>query len=85
MNHEEKIQHIETDIAELKHQLMKLEFQNKKDIIESEGQFNERSDKIQRQLGYITKLAGITYQELDLLDEKITQGGKILASPRKRV
>lgn len=92
MNHEEKIQQIETETAELKHQIMKLEFQHKKDIIEAEKEFkrsqqafNERSDKIQRQLDYITRLAGITYEELDLLDEKITKGGEILASPRKRV
>ncbi len=85
MNHEEKIRQIETETAELKHQIMKLEFQHKKDIIEAEKEFNERHNKIQKHLDYITKLARITYEELDLLDEKITKGGEILAAPRKRV
>ena len=92
MNHEEKIHQIETETAELKHQIMKLEFQHKKDIVEAEKkfniskqEFNERHNKIQKHLDYITRLAGITYEELDLLDEKITRGGEILASPRKRV
>lgn len=85
MSNENKIERLELETVELKNQLLKLEFQHKKDIVETEKRFNERSEKIQRQLDYITKLAGITYQELDLLDEKIIQGGQILTSSRKRV
>ncbi len=82
---ETKIEELQTETSELKSQLLKLEFRHKKDIVEAEKRFSERTEKIQRQLDYITKLARITYQELDLLDEKIMQSGKVLASARKRV
>ena len=92
MNHEEKIQQIELEMTEMKSQILKLEFQHKKDIKEAEKyikeaekRFDDRNDKIQRQLDYITKLAGITYQELDLLDEKLVRTGQVAASPRKRI
>jgi uncharacterized protein (DUF1919 family) len=85
MNHETKIQQIELEMTEIKSQILKLEFQHKKDIKEAEKRFDDRNDKIQRQLDYITKLAGVTYQELDLLDEKLVRSGQVAASPRKRI
>jgi hypothetical protein len=78
LNHEEKIKQIEAETAEIKRQMMKLEFQHKKDIVEAqkrfdeaEKRFDERSDKIQRQLDYITKLVGISFEELDQMDERL--------------
>jgi hypothetical protein len=57
---------------------MKMEFRHKKYIAEtekhlkkSEKRFDERSDKIQRQLDYITKLVGISFEELDQMDERL--------------
>ncbi len=92
MNHEEKIQQIELEMTEMKSQILKLEFQHKKDIMEAEKdiaeaqkRFNERDEKIQRRIDYVAKLAGITYQELDLLDEKLVRTGQVAASPRKRI
>lgn len=85
MNHEEKIREIELEMSEIKSQILKLEFRQKKDTAEAEKRFNNRHDKIQRQLDHITKLAGITYKELDLLDEKIIRSGQVAASPRKRL
>jgi hypothetical protein len=85
MNHETKLQQIELEMSEMKSQILKLEFQHKKDIMEAEKRFNERDEKIQRRLDYVAKLAGITYEELDLLDEKIIRSGQVAASPRKRL
>jgi hypothetical protein len=85
MNYEEKMQQLELEMTEMKSQILKLEFQHKKDSKEAEKRFDDRNDKIQRQLDYITKLAGITYQELDLLDEKLARAGQVAASPRKRI
>jgi 23S rRNA maturation-related 3'-5' exoribonuclease YhaM len=92
MNHETKLQQIELEMTEMKSQILKLEFRHKKDIMEAEKntaeaekRFNERDEKIQRQLDYVAKLAGITYEELDLLDEKIIRSGQVAVSPRKRV
>jgi 23S rRNA maturation-related 3'-5' exoribonuclease YhaM len=92
MNHEEKIQQIELEMTEIKSQILKLEFRHKKDIVEAqreikeaEKRFNERDEKIQRRIDYVAKLAGITYEELDLLDEKLVRTGQVAVSPRKRV
>ena len=85
MNHEEKIKQIEAETAEIKQQIMKLEFQHKKDIVESEKRFNERSEKIQAKLDeiaerqnrtqnhldHITKLVGVSFEELDQMDERL--------------
>ncbi len=85
MNHEEKMQQIELEMTEMKGQILKLEFRHKKDLTEAEKRFNERDEKIQRRLDYVAKLAGITYEELDLLDDKLVRSGQVAASPRKRV
>jgi uncharacterized protein (DUF1919 family) len=85
MNHEEKMQQLELEMTEMRSQILKLEFRHKKDIKEAEKRFDDRNDKIQRQLNYITKLAGITYQKLDLLDEKLVRTGQVATSPRKRI
>jgi hypothetical protein len=85
MSHETKMQQLELEMTEMKSQILKLEFRHKKDIIEAEKRFNERDEKIQRRLDYVAKLAGVTYQELDLLDDKLVRSGQVAASPRKRV
>ncbi len=85
MNHEEKIQQLELEMTEMKSQILKLEFRHKKDIMEAEKRFSERDEKIQRRIDYVAKLAGITYEELDLLDEKLVRTGQVAASPRKRI
>jgi hypothetical protein len=56
---------------------MKMEFRHKKDIAEtekhlkeSEKRSDERRDKIQWRLDYITKLVGISFAKLDQMDER---------------
>lgn len=80
---EERIEKIEVECSEIRRQILQLEFQHKKDDAETEKRFKERSDKIQLQLDYITKLAGITYEELDLLDGKLLETGYLLIEPRQ--
>jgi hypothetical protein len=57
---------------------MKMEFRHKKYIAEtekhlkkSEKRSDERRDKIQWRLDYITKLVGISFAELDQMGEKL--------------
>ena len=64
-------------MEEIRQELMKLEFQHKKDIAEAEGRFNQRFDRIQIQLeetqiiqkqtqahlSHITKLVGISFEK----------------------
>ncbi len=85
MEHQERLNNIEAECDELRRQILQLEFQHKKDSVEAEKQFTDRYEKTQRQLDYITRLVGITYEELDLLDDKIIESGSILTKPRKRV
>ncbi|MGH9949319.1 MAG: hypothetical protein ACRD6X_19270 [Pyrinomonadaceae bacterium] len=78
-----KIDKIEAETSEIKRRLMQLEFQHKKDIAEAEKRFNARDNMIQKRLDHLSKLAGITYEEMEFLDEKLVGAGRELAKPRK--
>jgi hypothetical protein len=82
--HNKRLQAIELDTEKLRRQIMQLEFQLKKDIVEANKQFKESNDQITKQIKYIAKLAGITYDELDKLDFKISEAGRQLSKPRER-
>jgi len=89
--HKKRIDEIKAETEEIRRQIMKLEFQHKKDIVEAnreaakaDKRFNERQDNMQKHLDYITRLAGVTYEELDLLDEKLQKTGRYLTLPRER-
>src|SRR5262249_23739892 len=96
--HREKIQSIQTETAEIQKRIVELdeqirrqEVQNKKDIGEAqsrfdawEDRFDKGNDPITKKINHIAKLAGITYEELDNLDNKIIQAGHELAHPRGR-
>jgi hypothetical protein len=81
--HEKRIAKIEANCAKLKEQIMRLEFQNKKDIAAARRRFDEWDAKIRKRIDYIAKLAGITYEELDNLDLKVQDAGRVLATRRK--
>lgn len=90
-NHEKRIKKIETEIVELRKQIMQIEFVSKRDHAAAQREheaakkeFDANDKKIQKRIDYIAKLAGITLDELDLLDEKIRTSGRGLAQPRKR-
>lgn len=67
----------------LREQIMQLEFQHKKDVVEAKRQFKESNDQITKQVKHIAKLIGITYEELDNLDFKTREAGRQLSKPRK--
>ena len=63
---------------------MQLEFQHKKDVVDAKREADEADKRIQRSIDHIAKLVGITYEELDLLDEKLQKTGRYLTLPRER-
>jgi len=73
-NHQEKLNRIEAECGKIKRQILQLEFQNKKDIAELEKETAElkkeselRNRQIELHLRHLSKLAGITFEELDAM------------------
>ena len=81
------------DEAEIRRQMLQLEFQQKKDIAETREQnkkdfaeINKILDRIarrqehtQKQLDHITKLTGITFEDLEFHNQKMQDAGEILS------
>lgn len=89
-DYEKEIQGIRTDTEKIKREIMKLEFQHKKDLANAQKEFQKarrdfekRDEQIQMRIDYIAKLAGITYEELDLLELKLQETGRVLTRPRE--
>ena len=84
------------EIEQLKKDILKLEFQHKKDRAESEKQFNERNAEIQaklddtnkqlnhitKRLNHITKLTGISFENFADIDSTFAKVSK--ATARKK-
>ena len=81
--HEKRLKKIEAETVEIKRQIMRLEFQQKKNLAVAKKDFEERDKQIQKRLDYVAKLAGITYEELDNLDLKVQEAGLKLSQPRQ--
>jgi len=88
--HEKRLAKLESETAQIKKQIMQLEFQTKKEVKEAQRQsaqakreFEERDRQIQARFDYLAKLTGITYEELDNLDSKVTNAGRILSRERE--
>ena len=81
--HEKRLKKIEAETVEIKRQIMRLEFQQKKDLAVAKKDFEERDKQIQKRLDHVAKLAGITYEELDNLDLKVQEAGLKLGQPRQ--
>ena len=82
--HEKSINKIRSETEAIRLQIMQLEFQHKKDIVEADKQFKKSNEQITRQIKHIAKLVGITYEELDNMDLKLQETGRYLGQPRKR-
>lgn len=81
------------DETEIRKQILQLEFQHKKDMAEMRqlnriffAETNKILDKIARRqnhtqnhLDHITKLAGVTFEELEFQDQKMQDAGEILS------
>ena len=90
-NHQEKLNRIEAESSEIKRQILLLEFQTKKDIVELEKETAElkkeselRNRQIELHLRHLSKLAGITFEELDAIDDRLTAAAVPLSRSRKR-
>ncbi len=86
----EEIARIDAECAEIRKQIMQLEFQNKKDITAAESRATAREeerrvwdDMMTKKITHIAQLAGITYEELDMMEDKLIRAGSELARPRE--
>ena len=77
------------DEAELRRQILQLEFQHKKEIAEIRGLQAKTENQLarvsqlqmgtQQQLDHITQLTGFAFEELKLSDQKMREAGEILS------
>lgn len=83
-NHQEKLNQIEAECREIKRQILQLEFQHKKETVEFKKEWELRDRQIQLHLQHLSKLAGITFEELDAMDDRLTSAAVPLSRSRKR-
>ncbi|MFM9905898.1 MAG: hypothetical protein ACKVQJ_15145 [Pyrinomonadaceae bacterium] len=88
--HKKKLRSIETETKEIKRdtekireQIMKLESQHKKDISAADRRHEKWKVDIDKRISYIAKLAGITYEELDMMEDRLILAGGELSNPRE--
>jgi len=83
-NHKEKLNQIEAECREIKRQILQLEFQTKKDMADLKKESELRNRQIELHLRHLSKLAGITFEELDAIDDRLTSAAVPLSRSRKR-
>ncbi len=83
-NHQEKLNQIEAECREIKRQILQLEFQTKKDMADLKKESELRNRQIELHLRHLSKLAGITFEELDAIDDRLTSAAVPLSRSRKR-
>jgi len=83
-NHQEKLNQIEAECREIKRQILQLEFQTKKDMADLKQESELRNRQIELHLRHLSKLAGITFEELDAIDDRLTSVAVPLSRSRKR-
>ena len=79
--HEKPIKKMEAEMVELRKQIMQIEFISKRDSAVARKEHEKVSAQIDRQIKHISAIMRITYDELDLLDEKLLESGRVLARP----
>lgn len=89
--HEKRIQKIETECVELRKQILQLEFQHKKDIREFEKHSQVQTEKYDREwertkkhLRHLSQLAGIAFERLEELDERLESASISLSHKGKK-
>ena len=96
--HEKRIQKIETECVELRKQILQLEFQQKKDIHEFEKRSKVKAEEDERRrkesdkewertkkhLRHLSQLAGITFERLEELDERLESASVSLSRKDKK-
>ncbi len=90
--HEKRLKKIEAECAELRRQILKLEFQNKKDTVAFRTESNERwqrferlREQTQRHLNHLSQLTGLTFEIADDIDDRLDAASKPLVRKRQRV
>ncbi|HSK74291.1 MAG TPA: hypothetical protein VK892_21505 [Pyrinomonadaceae bacterium] len=90
-NPEERIKEIKADILEIERQIKKLEFQHKKDIAALQKESEERwrriekqNEYVERHLKHLSQLAGVTFEELDAMDERLVSASAALSRKNRR-
>lgn len=84
--HEKRLREIEAECAELRRQILKLEFRSKKDAQKAKKESDEAWERLreqqnltQRHLDHITKLARISLESVFEIDERIGTAGRTLS------
>lgn len=90
--HEKRIEKIEAECVELRKQILQLEFQHKKDIREFEKYSQvqtQKSDKewerTNKHLRHLSQLAGISFERLEELDERLESASISLSRKGKKI
>ncbi len=95
---EDRIKKIEEESAEIKKQILQLEFQHKKDIVETDKRFNDRAERLEKSLlqleksllqmrdnlNHINKLAGITFEKFDDFESRL-KGASDALQPQAKI
>ncbi|MDQ3636367.1 MAG: hypothetical protein M3405_17965 [Acidobacteriota bacterium] len=96
---DDRLEKIEDETAEIKKQILELEFQHKKDIIEAEKRSNEWAERMEKSLvqmekslvqmrdnlHHINKLAGITFEKFDDIESRLKGASDALQPQAKQI
>ena len=79
------------DEAEIRRQILQLEFQHKKDMVEMresqeklQARIDQRLDYVGRHLEHISQLTGYAFEEIRDIDDRLVSASNSLASKKKK-
>lgn len=88
--HQESISRIEAETAEIRRQMSQYEFLAKKEEVERKKELDQmrreseiRNEKIEKHLRHLSSLVGITFEQLDELDNRLQSASVSLAKKIK--
>ncbi len=88
--HEERINQIEAETFEIRREMSQYEFLAKKEEVERKKELDQmrreseiRNEKIEKHLRHLSSLAGITFEQLDEMDNRLQSASVSLAKKVK--
>ena len=88
--HEERINSIEAETADIRRQMSQYEFLAKKEEVERKKELDQmrkeseiRNEKIEKHVKHLSNLAGITFEQLEGLDGRLQSASISLAKKSK--
>ncbi len=84
--HEQRLKSIEAECSELRRQILKLEFQHKKDVLHSKREsdaswrrFEAIREQTQKHLNHLSQLTGMSFETLYDIDDRLAEAAKPLS------